>query len=432
MSPAPVDGLRVAISTAVSEGIVRRGGEALGDLERRTLIEDLAQTAATAAIAEMIHGGHQPPSTTEEAELVRDVVDHAIGLGPLQRLLDDESIENIDVNGWNNVWLKFADGTKEPGPLLAASDAELVEWIQRLVRSHHSGGERRVDISRCWVDVLLPGGHRMSVMLGVSDRPAVSIRCHRLIDATLADFADAMTSEVAGFLAAAVRAQLNIVIAGPVDAGKTTLLRALLAELDPTVRIITVEVSYELGLHELPHRHCDVSAWEARDSNSEGQGEVTMADLVRRGNRHDADRLIVGEVLGDEIVPMLQAMTNGLNGSMCTIHAESSEGAFEKMMTHTSQAPRPLTREATARMIASGVDLIIYAHKKRDGNGRKRRFVSSIRSVDGSDGQSVISTELFAEPAGGGPAEPRFSVPPGLRDRLLEVGWEPSFQWSPR
>ena len=111
-------------------------------------------------------------------------------------------------------------------------------------------------------------------------------------------------------------------------------MRALAAEADPSDRIITIELSYELGLHELPHRHPDCVAWETREANTEGQGAVSMDYLVQRANRHDADRVIVGEVLGDEIVPMLNAMTAGKAGSMCTIHADSTEGTFGKIKTY--------------------------------------------------------------------------------------------------
>ena len=146
----------------------------------------------------------------------------------------------------------------------------------------------------------------------------------------------------AGSCRAAVRARLNMIVSGGTDAGKTTLLRALAAEADPADRIVTIELSYELGLHELPHRHPDCVGWETREANTEGQGAVSMEYLVQRANRHDADRVIVGEVLGDEIVPMLNAMTAGKAGSMCTIHADSTEGTFGKIKTYASpvaQAP---------------------------------------------------------------------------------------------
>jgi pilus assembly protein CpaF len=257
----------------------------------------------------------------------------------------------------------------------------------------------------------------------VSHRPCVSIRRHRLVDPTLADLADSMSAEVWRFLSAAVRARLNIIVSGGTDAGKTTMLRALLAEASPQERIITIELSYELGLHELTHRHPDCAAWETREANTEGEGAITMDQLVQRANRHNADRVIVGEVLGDEIVPMLNAMTAGKAGSMCTIHADSTEGTFGRIQSYASQSPKHLSDAAAAKLTAQALDLVVFV-RQQPATGGARRFVSSIRVVEDSDGPHVISTEIFAEPPGGGPAVPHFGVPPGMRDRLAEFGYD--------
>jgi Flp pilus assembly CpaF family ATPase len=252
----------------------------------------------------------------------------------------------------------------------------------------------------------------------------VSVRRHRLIDATLDDLADSLSDELARFLGAAVRARLNMIISGGTDAGKTTLLRALAAEADPADRIVTIELSYELGLHELVHRHPDCVAWETREVNTEGQGAISMDYLVQRANRHDADRVVVGEVLGDEIVPMLNAMTAGKAGSMCTIHADSTEGTFSKIKTYASQSPKHLSDNAAAQLSAQALDLVIFVRKRPDSSGLARRYVSSVRVVEAAEGPHVISTEIFAEPEGGGPAVPHLSMPLGLRERLADFGYE--------
>ncbi len=145
---------------------------------------------------------------------------------------------------------------------------------------------------------------------------------------------------------------------------------------------------------------------------------------MQRANRHDADRVIVGEVLGDEIVPMLNAMTAGKAGSMCTIHADSTEGTFGKIKTYASQSPKHLTDNAAAQLTAQALDLVIFVRKRPDASGLARRYVSSVRVVEDSDGPHVISTEIFAEPDGGGPAVHHLRLPPGLRDRLADVGYE--------
>ncbi len=219
-----------------------------------------------------------------------------------------------------------------------------------------------------------------------------------------------------------------MIVSGGTDAGKTTLLRALAAEADPADRIVTIELSYELGLHELPHRHPDCVGWETREANTEGQGAVSMDYLVQRANRHDADRVIVGEVLGDEIVPMLNAMTAGKAGSMCTIHADSTEGTFGKIKTYASQSPKHLSDDAAAQLTAQALDLVIFVRKRPDASGLARRYVSSVRVVEDADGPHVISTEIFAEPEGGGPAVLHLGMPPGLRERLADVGYEAPIQ----
>ena len=199
------------------------------------------------------------------------------------------------------------------------------------------------------------------------------------------------------------------------------MLRALLAEASPLDRIITIELSYELGLHELAHRHPDCPAWETREANTEGEGAITMDQLVQRANRHNADRVVVGEVLGDEIVPMLNAMTAGKDGSMCTIHADSTEGTFGRIQSYASQSPKHLSDEATAKLTAQALDLVVFVRQQPAAGGFARRYVSSIRVVEDSDGPHVISTEIFAEPDERRPGRPplrRATGPPGPPGQL--------------
>ena len=373
----------------VADGIVRYGTAGMSEGDRRAFVEKLAREAIDEAARSMVERGVTTPSAEEEDQIVRRLVATQLGLGRLQLLLDEDDIENININGADHVWVKRADGTKERVEAIADCDADLVELVQRAARAHHTGGERRIDAAKPVVDLHLAGGHRLSAMIEVSNRPCVSIRRHRLVDPTLDDLADSLSDELARFLRAAVRARLNMIISGGTDAGKTTLLRALAAEADPADRIVTIELSYELGLHELPHRHPDCVAWETREANTEGQGAVSMDYLVLRANRHDADRVIVGEVLGDEIVPMLNAMTAGKAGSMCTIHADSTEGTFGKIKTYASQSPKHLSDQAAAQLSAQALDLVIFVRKRPDPSGLARRYVSSVRVVEDSDGPHV-------------------------------------------
>ena len=166
--------------------------------------------------------------------------------------------------------------------------------------------------------------------------------------------------DLARMLAAAVRAKRNILISGAMNSGKTTLLRALAAEISPMERIVTIEQALELGLDRQVERHPDSVAMESRLANTEGVGAIGMAQLVRRSLRMNASRVIVGEVLGDEVVPMLNAMSQGRSGSMATIHADDSAGVFRRLAAYAIQAPERLPLEATNLLIAGAVHLVVH------------------------------------------------------------------------
>ena len=212
--------------------------------------------------------------------------------------------------------------------------------------------------------------------MSVTARPVVSIRRHRYADLSLADLVGLGTMDpvLASFLAAAVRARKNLVVGGAMNSGKTTLVRALASEIPRHERIVTIEQALELGLDGSPDRFPDLVALEARQANAEGEGEISTARLVRRAVRMNADRVIVGEVLGDEVLPMLNAMGQGRAGSMCTIHADSSMGIFRRLATYAVQS---------ARAAAAGVLLppdrrrspLRGVHRRRRGAGSRRRRV---------------------------------------------------------
>ncbi len=220
----------------------------------------------------------------------------------------------------------------------------------RSAASRFGLSERRFDLARPELDLQLPDGSRLSALMAVDRPPAVSIRRHRFADLSLDELCttrDGRPRRLASLLAAAVRARKNIVVSGAMNSGKTTLLRALAAEIDPRERIVTIEQAFELGLDAGPDRHPDMVALEASPANVEGEGLIPVADLVRRALRMNADRVIVGEVLGDEVLPMLNAMSQGRSGSMCTIHADSSAGVFRRIASYAVQAPERLPLEAT-------------------------------------------------------------------------------------
>jgi len=262
--------------------------------------------------------------------------------------------------------------------------------------------------------------------MDVTLRPAISIRRSRMGKVFLADLVGngTMSPDLGSFLAAAVAARKNIMIAGATNAGKTTLLRALANQIPAEERLITVERALELGLDHFPELHPNVVAFEERLPNSEGQGAISMADLVRRSLRMNPSRVIVGEVLGDEIVTMLNAMTQGNDGSLSTIHSNSSLEVFNRISTYAIQASERLPVDATHMLIAGAIDFVVFQEKRNEytQGGRLRRFVSSVREVTGVDGR-VLSSEVFA-PSRDGQAVPH--APASCLDELAAYGYDPS------
>ncbi|MEV0796749.1 MULTISPECIES: ATPase, T2SS/T4P/T4SS family [unclassified Kribbella] len=359
----------------------------------RAVVGRVMETHARAEIA----AGRTPPGAAEEHDLADGIHAALFGVGRLQPLLDDPMVENIDINGCDRVFIGFADGREELGDPVAESDDELVELIQTLAA--YSGlASRPFDSANPQLDLRLPDGSRLSALMGVCPRPSVSIRRARLSRVSLEMLIEygTMTPDLASFLSAAVAARKNIMIAGATNAGKTTLLRALANEIPPDERLITVERSLELGLGEFEDLHPNVLATEERLPNSEGQGAIVMAELVRRSLRMNPSRVIVGEVLGDEIVTMLNAMSQGNDGSLSTIHANSSLEVFNRICTYAIQSAERLPADATMMLIAGAIDFVVFVERRNDfsSGGGLRRIITSVREVNGVDGR-VLSSEIF-------------------------------------
>ena len=212
-----------------------------------------------------------------------------------------------------------------------------------------------------------------------------------------------------------------MMIAGATNAGKTTLLRAVANQIPPTERLITVERALELGLDQFPELHPNVIALEERLPNSEGLGAISMAELVRRSLRMNPSRVIVGEVLGDEIVTMLNAMSQGNDGSLSTIHANSSMEVFNRVATYAIQSRERLPIEATHMLIAGSLDFVVFMRNEYSTGGRLVRSVESVREVTGIDGR-VLSSEVFA-PGPDGRGVPH--APITCIEELVPFGYEP-------
>jgi len=429
----------------VDQQLVRRLREEVGDVLARQRREDAVNAImpmtsederqfARAVIGRVLESharteiaaGRTPPNITEEEGLSEGVHAALFGVGRLQPLLDNPMVENIDINGADRVFVGYADGREEFVGPVADSDEELVELVQ--VLGAYSGlTSRSFDTANPQLDLRLPDGSRLSAVMGVTARPALSIRRSRLSRVFLDDLVEnaSITPEIAAMLSAAVRARKNIMIAGATNAGKTTLLRALANEIPSEERLITVERAMELGLGEFEDLHPNVVAFEERLANSEGQGYIGLGELVRRSLRMNPSRVIVGEVLGDEIVTMLNAMSQGNDGSLSTIHANSSLEVFNRICTYAIQSVERLPTEATMMLIAGAIDFVVFVERRNDfaTGGDLRRRVTSIREVNGVDGR-VLSSEIFAL---GPDRTVRAAAPISCMDELMAVGYDPGF-----
>ncbi len=384
-------------------------------LARKLLADELRRLATDAYTA-----GRAPLDELSEERVAAAVLDRLHGLARLQPLLDDPTIRDIHVSGADRVWLTQRDGTKVRGPSVADSDDDLVELISTAAR-RLGRSERRWDHAQPELNLQLPNGDRLHALMAVSGRPTISIRRHdfdihrvdQLVERGVCD------GLLAGFLSAAVRARANLIVAGGTGTGKTTMLRCLINEIGVEERLITVEDSLEIGLERFEALHPDHETLEAREANTEGVGAFTLADLVRSALRMDPERVIVGEVRGAEVLPMLLAMSQGNDGSMCSIHADSSKGVFGRLAMYAAMTPERLVPEVTNLLVANAVDLIVHL-----GWVDGERRVTSVRQVTGAvEGTQVVSNELW-RPDASGAAVPAAPPTPELTDKLTRYGFD--------
>ncbi|MFF3254567.1 CpaF family protein [Actinacidiphila glaucinigra] len=331
-------------------------------------------------------------STKERTGVIRRVVDEALGLGILEPLLEDASITEIMVNGPDRIYIERA-GRVEPVAARFSSPEQLLQTIERIV----STVNRRVDESNPMVDARLPSGERVNVIIPPLSLtgPVLTIRrfpraytLHELIGLGTLD------EHMLMLLSALVRAKFNIIVSGGTGSGKTTLLNSLSGLIPDGERIITVEDAAELQLQQ---EH--VVRLESRPPNVEGQGRITIRDLVRNSLRMRPDRIIVGEVRGGETLDMLQAMSTGHDGSLATVHANSAEDAVLRLQTLASMSEVKIPFEALRDQINSAVDVIVQL--RRDVDGTRRIAEIAVLSSRGRDTFRLTTASRFrAEPMG--------------------------------
>lgn len=413
----PIDGqvLARAIASALADERVRRHNS---DMPPPSIDEErtLARATATGVIAQFRgtnEWGLGAIPELEDRRIIEESIAQVLGLGRLEPLLEDDDVSDIHVRGNAPVWVKLRSGERKQCPPIVATDDELIELIRRIAaRMGHR--EQRFDPSHPELNLQLPDGSRLFAAMEVSSRPMMVVRRHRFEYSSLGELASMqmMTHDVARFLAAAVRARQNIIIAGGTGSGKTTLLRALMNEIPSAERIVTIEDAFELGIEHFEDAHPDHDALQTRSANTEGFGEISMSDLTRMALRMDPDRVIVGEVRGAEAFPMLLAMTQGNNGSMCTMHAESARSVFSKLLAYVSMSSIGLPPETVNILMAGAINLIVHVQTL---DGRKR--VTSIHEVVDAEGSTVISNELFSD---SGHCEPFAAMRTSTAD-LLEM-----------
>ncbi len=404
------------------DGNRRAGLPALAAADERALSRQLIADALDGHARDSLAGGAPLLTVPAEDELAQAVFDALFGLHRLQRLLDDPAVENINANGADQVWVRYADGRRERVAPIADSDEELVALL-RTAAARLGLAEHRFDLGSPRLSLQLPDGSRLFAVMAVTARPAVAVRRHRYLKVSPDDLVGLGTMDLAvrELVRAAMLARKSVIICGGTGVGKTTCLRAIAADIPAHERLITIEDSLELGLDRYPELHPDVVALEAREPNVEGEGGVSLAELVRWALRMSPDRVIVGEARGPEVLALLNAMSQGTDGSMATLHASSSRGAFAKLATYAVQAPERLPLEATNLLVANAVDFVLHLAFGADG----RRVVSSVREVVDADGPMVVSNEVL-RPGPDARAVPAAPLRPDTLEQLVAVGFDPA------
>lgn len=395
----------------------------------RAIIQELLQTTA----AERLQNGELGWTLDDQDALATAVFDALFGLGRLQPLVDDDTVENIIIAGAADVWVEKTDGMLVKVDPVADSDQELLDFLS-FVATRSEANARSFSSATPRLHMRLDGGSRLAAAAWVTAYPSVVIRRHRLRRVTLNDLVDRnmITPNQATFLKAAIKARKSVVVAGAQGAGKTTLLRALAAEINPWEAIGTFETEFELHLHELKDVHPIVHAWEARPGSGEigpdgrRAGEFTIDEALYDSFRFNLSRQIVGEVRGREVWAMIKAMESDA-GSISTTHARDGEAAIRKLVTCAMEAGAHVTRELATSKLADTIDIIVQVNLETvplgDDKWRRSRWVSEILHVaPGEKAKGYATTHIYLPNPRGGPAVP--GILPDELQALEQFGFD--------
>jgi pilus assembly protein CpaF len=383
-----------------------------------------------------VRSGLAPLSDHTHQAVLEAVMAHVYGLGELDALWGNTDVENIDVNGPHKVFVTFVGGERVRWTPVAADQDELIDLIRRAARQL-GANEVEFDARHPQLDLQLPDGSRLFAVFGgdagngVATEPLLSIRRHRYLAVSMDDLVKlgVLPAAAGEFIVAAFRAGENLIVAGDHNAGKTTFLRAVCFDaIDPHQRVVTVEAYItELGLHQ-GDRLPNTVALYSRPPSAEGEGEQTVSDLIRRATRRlNPTRVIVGEILGDEVGPVLDVFSGSTRGSGCTIHARSARGAVRRFEQYGLAAHPPVPVEAINYGLAESAPIIVHLAGDESRSGRLRRYCTSIVEVTGLDDGHVTTTELWGLD-GAGNLVPRHALSSLRRERLARAGWD----WSRR
>ncbi len=398
--PAQAPVQQRAAAEAVAADKEKKRKERLTELKveiHKRLLEDLNLSAIESATEQSLRGEIAALATEalddmsvalnkeDRLALTQELYDEVMGLGPLEPLLKDETINDILVNGPKRIFIERA-GKLELSDVTFRDERHLLRIIDKIV----SAVGRRVDESNPYCDARLIDGSRFNCMIPpiAVDGSLVSIRKFKKDKLKIEDLVrfGAFTEEMAAYLQAAVSCRLNIIVSGGTGSGKTTTLNALSSFIDNHERVLTIEDTAELQLQQV-----HVGRMESRPANVEGKGAVTQRDCLRNALRMRPDRIIVGETRGEEVIDMLQAMNTGHDGSMTTIHANNPRDAVSRLENMVAMAGIEMPLKAMRSQIASAVNLIVQASRLQDGTRR----MTSVTEITGMEGDVISMQEVF-------------------------------------